>query len=80
MEGGLDTNEGEFLVRVGVPEDELDAPWDWKGWTAGMVRRGIALSIAALAVVLTDKCAGAVQQCAALPPWGAQEATIRPPG
>jgi hypothetical protein len=41
--GGLDVNAGGFLVRVGVPEDELDAPWDWQGWTAGMVRRGIAL-------------------------------------
>jgi hypothetical protein len=42
-EGGLDTNEGDFLVDVGVPEDELDAPWEWKGWNAGMVRRGISL-------------------------------------
>ena len=41
--GGLDIAEAAFLVRVGVPEDELDAPWDWQGWTAGMVRRGIAL-------------------------------------
>jgi hypothetical protein len=42
-EGGLDINEADFLVRVGVPEDELDEPWEWKGWTAGMVRRGISL-------------------------------------
>ena len=43
MEGGLDINEADFLVRVGVPESELDGPWQWKGWTAGMVRRGISL-------------------------------------
>jgi hypothetical protein len=43
MEGGLDVNEADFLVRVGVPEEELDGPWEWKGWTAGMVRRGISL-------------------------------------
>ena len=42
-EGGLDINEADFLVRVGVPAEELDAPWEWKGWTAGMVRRGISL-------------------------------------
>jgi hypothetical protein len=45
-EGGLDTNEADFLVRVGVPEEELEAPWEWKGWTAGMVRRGISLAAA----------------------------------
>jgi hypothetical protein len=43
LEGGLDINDADILVRVGVPEGELDAPWDWQGWTAGMVRRGIAL-------------------------------------
>jgi hypothetical protein len=41
--GGVDVNEADFLVKVGVPKEELDAPWDWRGWTAGMVRRGIAL-------------------------------------
>jgi hypothetical protein len=43
VEECFDTNEVDFLVRLGVPEDELDAPWDWQGWTAGMVRRGIAI-------------------------------------
>jgi hypothetical protein len=52
--GGLDTAEAAFLVRVGVPEDELDAPWDWQGWTAGMVRRGITL-VAAHAKYPADK-------------------------
>jgi hypothetical protein len=54
MAGGLDTTEAAFLVRVGVPEDEMDAPWDWQGWTAGMVRRGIAL-VAAHAEYPVDK-------------------------
>ena len=54
MEGGLDIAEAAFLVRVGVPKDELDAPWDWQGWTAGMVRRGIAL-VAAHAEYPADK-------------------------
>ena len=43
VEGGLDTYGADFLARVGVPEDEMDAPWTWKGWTVGMVRRGISL-------------------------------------
>jgi hypothetical protein len=54
MAGGFDISEAAFLVRVGVPEDELDAPWDWQGWTAGMVRRGIAL-VAAHAEYPADK-------------------------
>ena len=54
MEGGLETCDGDFLVRVGVPEDELDAPWTWKGWTVGMVRRGISL-VAAHAKYPADK-------------------------
>jgi hypothetical protein len=54
VDGGLDINEADFLVGVGLPEDEVDAPWEWQGWTAGMVRRGIA-AIAANAEYPEDK-------------------------
>ena len=37
-----DVEDSDFLVALGVPKDELDAPYDWAGWTAGMVRRGWA--------------------------------------
>jgi hypothetical protein len=42
-EAGFDTNEAEFLVSLGLPEEESKEPWDWQGWTVGMVRRGIAV-------------------------------------
>jgi hypothetical protein len=31
---------GPLLAGLGVPRQERDAPYDWDGWTAGMVRRG----------------------------------------
>jgi hypothetical protein len=37
-----DPEDGEFLAALGVPRDDLDAPFDWGGWTAGMVKRGLA--------------------------------------
>ncbi len=37
-----DMEDPDFLEALGVPEDELDAPYDWAGWTAGMVRLGWA--------------------------------------
>jgi hypothetical protein len=30
-----------FINSLGVPKEELDAPFEWAGWTAGMVRRGV---------------------------------------
>jgi hypothetical protein len=30
-----------FLAGLGIPEDELSAPFDWAGWTAGMVRKAL---------------------------------------
>jgi hypothetical protein len=46
---GLPMAEGEsfdfedrgFLAGLGLPADELSAPFDWDGWTAGMVRRAL---------------------------------------
>jgi len=32
----------EFLASVGTPEEELDDAYGWDGWTAGMVRKGLA--------------------------------------
>jgi hypothetical protein len=37
----FDYEDKKFLAEVGVPADELDDPWNWQGWTAGMVRRAI---------------------------------------
>jgi hypothetical protein len=34
--------DSDFLEALGVPEDEVDAAYDWAGWTAGMVRLGWA--------------------------------------
>jgi hypothetical protein len=39
---GTDIEEPDFLIAVGVPEDELDDAYGWDGWTAGMVRKGLA--------------------------------------
>jgi hypothetical protein len=41
-EEGPDIEDSEFLARVGVPEDYLDDTYGWNGWTAGMVRKGLA--------------------------------------
>jgi hypothetical protein len=30
-----------FVNSLGVPKEELEAPFEWAGWTAGMVRRGV---------------------------------------
>jgi hypothetical protein len=40
IEGCPDTAAAPFLLRLGVPKDEVDRPWDWKGWTVGVVRKG----------------------------------------
>jgi hypothetical protein len=32
----------DFLSSVGVPADDLRAPFRWRGWTVGMVRRAVA--------------------------------------
>jgi hypothetical protein len=40
-EEAFDTEDKKFLAEVGLPADELDDPWNWQGWTAGMVRRAI---------------------------------------
>jgi hypothetical protein len=37
-----DRDDARFLARLGVPKDELHEPFDWPGWTAGMVRAGLA--------------------------------------
>jgi hypothetical protein len=30
------------LASLGIPEDELDDAYRWSGWTAGIVRKGLA--------------------------------------
>jgi hypothetical protein len=37
-----DIEDPDFLTGLGIPEDELDAGYGWHGWTAGMVRNGLA--------------------------------------
>jgi hypothetical protein len=39
---GTDIEEPGFLIAVGVPEDAVDDAYGWDGWTAGMVRQGLA--------------------------------------
>jgi hypothetical protein len=38
-----DGEDEDFLVAVGVPEEKLGNPYAWTGWTAGLIRRGLAL-------------------------------------
>jgi hypothetical protein len=38
----FDVDDVTFLTALGVPREECQAPFAWGGWTAGMVRRGIA--------------------------------------
>jgi hypothetical protein len=40
---GLDTGGDEFLSALGVPREAWDYYWLWDGWTAGMVKKGVAL-------------------------------------
>src|SRR5262249_5125018 len=37
-----DIEDTDFLASVGIPEEELDEAYRWDGWTAGMVRKGLA--------------------------------------
>jgi hypothetical protein len=39
---GADIEDSDFLTNLGLPEDELDDAYRWYGWTAGMVRQGVA--------------------------------------
>jgi RHS repeat-associated protein len=38
-----DPEDANFVAYVGVPKDELDEPYEWSGWPAGMARKGWAL-------------------------------------
>jgi hypothetical protein len=38
-----DPEDANFVAYVGVPKDELDEPYEWSGWSAGMARKGWAL-------------------------------------
>jgi hypothetical protein len=38
---GADPGDPDLLAGLGVPDDELDDPWGWDGWTAGMVRLAV---------------------------------------
>jgi hypothetical protein len=37
----FDFEDSGFLAGLGLPADELSAPFDWGGWTAGMVRQAL---------------------------------------
>jgi hypothetical protein len=39
---GPDIEDTDFLMSLGVPEDEVDDAYRWAGWTAGTVRKGLA--------------------------------------
>jgi hypothetical protein len=38
-----DGEGADFLAAVGVPEEAHSDSYEWTGWTAGMIRRGMAL-------------------------------------
>jgi hypothetical protein len=42
-ESGVEGTDDAILIRLGVPQDELDNCWGWDGWTVGMVRKGLNL-------------------------------------
>jgi hypothetical protein len=42
-EDAPDATAASFLVCLGVPKDEADRPWDWEGWTLGMVRKAVEM-------------------------------------
>ena len=37
----IDVDEAEFLRGIGVPDDFLDEPERWNGWTAGVIHTGL---------------------------------------
>ena len=39
----FDCEDPDFLAGLGVPADELSAPFAWDGWTAGKVRQALPL-------------------------------------
>jgi hypothetical protein len=41
-EEGPDIEDSDFLIALGIPEDELDDAYRWDGWTAVIVRKGLA--------------------------------------
>jgi hypothetical protein len=47
--------DGEsFLTELGVPADECGTAFEWNGWTAGMVRKGVA-SLARVGRTIPDR-------------------------
>ena len=41
LEEHFDTDDPEFLAVVGVPAEHHNAPYAWRGWTAGAVRQAV---------------------------------------
>ena len=41
-EESADIDDPDFLLGLGLPEDDVDESYGWHGWTAGMVRQGVA--------------------------------------
>jgi hypothetical protein len=39
----FDFEDRRFLASLGLPEDELSAPFEWNGWTAGRVRQALQI-------------------------------------
>jgi hypothetical protein len=38
----FEVEDHDFLIGLGLPADECDGAYSWEGWTAGMVRKGLA--------------------------------------
>ncbi|MBM3983697.1 MAG: hypothetical protein FJ304_26190 [Planctomycetes bacterium] len=50
----IDTDDDEFLAGIGVPADRRADPVGWDGWTAGIVRTGVAAVAAASGLSASD--------------------------
>jgi hypothetical protein len=50
----IDTDDDEFLAGIGVPADRRADPAGWDGWTAGVVRAGVAAVAAASGLGASD--------------------------
>src|SRR5262245_7136642 len=39
----FDYTRRKFLLAIGLPESATDRPFEWDGWTAGVLRKGLGI-------------------------------------
>jgi hypothetical protein len=47
-----DLGDEDFFAGLGVPEEELEDPGAWNGWTAGLLRKGLSCVAGAVGLAL----------------------------